>query len=402
MKTLYRSFAGGVITPEMAGRVDLVKFQTGLAEALNTVILPHGPAARRAGTRYVMHTRYGVGMGTRLIPFQYSATQACVIEFGERFVRFHGPEGTQLESAHPITSAALLAGKVQLHVPSHGFSAGDTVYVSNAPSMPYTDGRFVTVVDVQTANTFTIDGLDGGLSPAAVAFTDTGATAARVYTLAAPYFNEGLASLRYAQSADVLTLTSGGGDLTYELRRLSATSWEFARVDFAVTLPAPGSVAAAATMPTATNPIVQHYKVCSVGPDLITQSAASADATCTNNLSIFGNFNTVTWAAAPGAARYYVYKLRGGVYGYIGQTATTSIVDDNITPDVLTTPPEPFITLCADAFYRGDQPSTTVYHQQRRWFAGTHDKPQSVFATRNGTENNLTSSIPQQIGRAHV
>jgi hypothetical protein len=37
-----------------------------------------------------------------------------------------------------------------------------------------------------------------------------------------------------------------------------------------------------------------------------------------------------------------------------------------------------------------------MYHEQRRWFAGTNAKPQNVWATRTGTEANLTSSLPSR------
>ena len=52
MKTLLRSFAGGEITPELYGRLDLTKYQTGLALARNFTTLPHGPATRRPGFRF--------------------------------------------------------------------------------------------------------------------------------------------------------------------------------------------------------------------------------------------------------------------------------------------------------------------------------------------------------------
>ena len=43
VKKLYRSFAGGEITPELHGRLDLIKFQTGVSECVNMIPLPHGP-----------------------------------------------------------------------------------------------------------------------------------------------------------------------------------------------------------------------------------------------------------------------------------------------------------------------------------------------------------------------
>jgi hypothetical protein len=129
--------------------------------------------------------------------------------------------------------------------------------------------------------------------------------------------------------------------------------------------------------------------------DLVTESTQSAVATATNNLATAGNFNTITWAST-GAARYYVYKLQGGVFGYIGQTTTLSFTDNNIQPDTPTTPPSSTIDLNTGTLVNGlaDYPVAVAYHERRRWFAGTAYKPQNIWATRNATESNLTSSIP--------
>ncbi|MEX5523383.1 hypothetical protein, partial [Bacillus cereus] len=61
--------------------------------------------------------------------------------------------------------------------------------------------------------------------------------------------------------------------------------------------------------------------------------------------------------------------------------------------DTLKTPPEDIYKLNTAA---GDYPSAVTYHEQRRWFAGTTAEPQNVWATRNATESNLTSSLPSQ------
>jgi hypothetical protein len=68
-----------------------------------------------------------------------------------------------------------------------------------------------------------------------------------------------------------------------------------------------------------------------------------------------------------------------------------SIVDDNVLPDNSQSPPDDTILLNEA---ENDYPTAVTYHEQRRWFAGTNGKPQVVFATRNGTESNLTNSIP--------
>ena len=73
------------------------------------------------------------------------------------------------------------------------------------------------------------------------------------------------------------------------------------------------------------------------------------------------------------ADTYNVYKFQGGLYGYIGQTAGTSFIDDNIAPDLSKTPP-----IYESAFSAtGDYPGAVGYYEQRRVFAGTDNDPQS-------------------------
>jgi len=102
-KLLLRSFAGGEITPELNGRIDLGKFQTGLGLARNFITLPHGPAARRPGTRFIIEAKDSTHK-VRLIPFQFSADQTAVLEFGHQYIRFHIDGGTLLEGAVAIDS----------------------------------------------------------------------------------------------------------------------------------------------------------------------------------------------------------------------------------------------------------------------------------------------------------
>jgi len=123
-KLLLRSFAGGEITPELNGRIDLGKFQTGLGLARNFITLPHGPAARRPGTRFIIEAKDSTHK-VRLIPFQFSADQTAVLEFGHQYIRFHIDGGTLLEGAvaiDSITGATVTAT-------AHGFSTGDWVYI---------------------------------------------------------------------------------------------------------------------------------------------------------------------------------------------------------------------------------------------------------------------------------
>jgi hypothetical protein len=113
-------------------------------------------------------------------------------------------------------------------------------------------------------------------------------------------------------------------------------------------------------------------------------------ASVTNNIFVTGATNTIAWSAVTGASRYRVYKLLGGLYGYIGSTTGTSIVDNNIAPDLSVTPPiydNEFVST-------GNYPGAVSYFEQRRCFAGTINEPQKIWMTKSGTESNLSYGLP--------
>lgn len=104
VRTNFRSMAGGEITPEMYGRIDDVRYQTGLALCRNFVTLPHGPVHNRAGFEFVREVKDSSKV-TRLLPFTFSATDTVVIEFGAGYFRFHTQGGTVLLAGVPYEIA---------------------------------------------------------------------------------------------------------------------------------------------------------------------------------------------------------------------------------------------------------------------------------------------------------
>lgn len=90
-RTYLRSFAGGRISPEMTGRVDDVRYQTGLKEARNFITLPHGPMRNRPGFRYVANTKSNGK--ARLLKFQFSVLDQLIIEMGAGYFRFFDNDG---------------------------------------------------------------------------------------------------------------------------------------------------------------------------------------------------------------------------------------------------------------------------------------------------------------------
>lgn len=91
-----QSFAGGEIAPSLYGRVDQVKYATGLRTCRNFVVARHGGVFNRAGTRFICEVKDS-SKRVRLIRFVFNAEQTYVLEFGDQYMRVVR-EGAQLES----------------------------------------------------------------------------------------------------------------------------------------------------------------------------------------------------------------------------------------------------------------------------------------------------------------
>lgn len=355
VRTLSRSFAGGEVTPEFFGRVDDVKNLTGLQKCRNFRVLPHGPVENRAGTQFVKEVKDS-SKDTRLIDFEYDDEQTFVIEVGDRYMRFH-TEGATLLVGSPAAWSAVVT-----------YAVGDVV--SSGGAYYYCIAAHTNHTPPNTTYWYAMPA-DG------------------TFELPTPYLEADVFDLHYVQSEDVVTIVHP----TYaprELRRLGPTHWVLSEISFASTLSAPTSITATATVATGTGLATMSYTVTAVDSTGREESLAGTAGSCSNNLATTGNYNTITWSAVSGAARYNVYKQSNGLYGYIGQTDDVTFRDDNITADVSRTPPitqTPFVS--ADNF-----PTAVSYFEQRRDFGGTNNLPQNIWMTRSGTESNLSYSIP--------
>lgn len=352
VRTLQRSFSGGEVSPEMLGRLDDVKFQSGLALCRNFIIKPQGPAQNRPGFAYVATVKDSARQ-SRLIPFTYSTTQTMVIQFGHQHIRFH------TLGANLLTTPAAYNGGTAYVVGDSVSSAGVNYYCIAATT---------------------------GNAPPNVTYWYP-MPAGGVYEIPSPYAEADLFDIHYVQSADVLTLVHPGY-APRELRRVSATSWTLTVISFAAGIAAPTGVSA--TPAVVATDYDYSYVVTAIAADGVSESVASTAGTCQSNIFSTGGANTIAWSAVTGASRYSVYKLQGGLYGYIGQTTGLSVVDDNIAPDLSKTPP-----LYETVFNTtSEYPGAVSYYEQRRTFAGTINKPQNLWATRSGTESAMSYSLP--------
>src|ERR1700704_5550338 len=87
------NFNGGELSPYLLGRTDLDKYFTGAEKLHNYIPLIQGGLIRRPGFRYIVDA-----MGpSRLIPFVFNLTQAYILEFGNKRIRFY-TNGGQIQS----------------------------------------------------------------------------------------------------------------------------------------------------------------------------------------------------------------------------------------------------------------------------------------------------------------
>ena len=212
------------------------------------------------------------------------------------------------------------------------------------------------------------------------------------YEVENPYLEADLPLIKYSSDGDVITFVHKNYPPS-ELTRISNLNWTFTPVEFVSKTLAPASCSVVATSPTPGVPKKFRYAATALNSLGYEESPKSPDSNIVNNdLTITGNFNTISWDPVDGAIRYNVYKYAGGTFAFIGQTAGTSFVDDNIIADLSRTIPINDVNLTTP----GNYPSAVGYHDQRRFFANTEREPTNVWATQSSSPYNMAYSIPSQ------
>lgn len=385
-KKTYRAFSAGELAPEMYGRYDVDKYGTGCMILKNWIIMAQGGVYKRPGKKFIAKAGDGTKK-VRLIPFEFSTIQAYALEFGHEYMRVFKDSGQVLKANQTVISASN-ANPANLEITGHGLSTGDELYLSGFAGgtwarMVNGRGLKVTVVDV---NNVTLDGINS----TAFGVWSAG-TAAEVYQIALPYGQNDLKNVYYAQTADIMTLCHPNY-APRELTRTGHTAWTLGNITFQPSVAAPAGQSAVAT--TGAGAVTYEYKITAVIEENYEESLPSAVASVTNNLATAGNKNTVSWSAVGSAIKYNIYKNKSGVYGYIGSSETTSFVDTNIDPDVTDTPPRAGNPFGADG--SNDCPAVVAFQSQRRVFASTKNKPDTIWMSRAGAYANMTTSLPNK------
>lgn len=169
------SFAAGEISPALHGRVDLAKYQVGLATCLNWFIHPFGGASTRAGTAFVGEA-VDAAVRSRLVPFQFSTIETYVLEFAHQKMRVIRDGGYVLEAAVAIAGITNATTGLVTTAAPHGFANGDHVWIDGVQGMVEVNRRRFTVT-AATATSFQLVGIDTSMwTPGAGAALSRGST----------------------------------------------------------------------------------------------------------------------------------------------------------------------------------------------------------------------------------
>lgn len=379
-------FSGGVLSPALMGRTDVEKYALSLQKASNCIITKYGGVQNRAGTVFIGEVRNSAKT-TRLTPFEFSTTQTYVLEWGEAIMRPIKDEGQVLQTSQNIAGITQASPGV-VNIVAHGWSTGDQVFPAAIGGMTELLDHRVFTITVTDADHFTLaDQWGTAINTTSYTAYTSGGTFSRLYQLTIPYDDSEIFEVGYAQTADTMLLAHLG----YAPRKLTRSghaSWTITSITFGPVLAAPAGPGAVATV--GAGATTYSYKITAYDDDTSEESLPSSVASVTNDLTVDGNKNTVSWSAVSGAERYLVYKAESGVYGLIGGTTGTSLIDDNILPDLGDTPPGSRNPFGSSSNY----PARVDFHEGRSWWGQTLNTPGGVWSSNSNLYYNMNVASP--------
>ena len=503
VKVFQRSFNGGEVSPSMFARIDDGKYQTGLAKCTNFLIEPQGPLTMRPGFAYVNKTKQQ-DKPPKLIPFTFSTDQTMVLEFGDKYIRFHTQGQTLLDDdgdpyevatpysiddvfdihyvqsadvltlVHPhyaprelrrygatdwrlveINFSSILSAPTNVEVVKHGSGGGTykreycvTALLKDGSQesarsdsvildcQPYGDGAYndISWDAVEGAGMYRVYRNEGGVW-AYIGQTDTlsirdenidpdasitppiydevftqagGITAVEVLTQGEGYIGRrGIDShedLGYRENGNggynayyfplpcgvgvshpenmtvkvVDTEGEGSGAVARASYTASGNTWYISSIT--ILNPGQGYV----------KPRVEFWAHFSNGSDTI--NVLSNYVWCFVEPDSAGISLVVTDTTGSGASLLPVVS-DGKITAVNVVTAGTGYTDPTITVQSTYGSGATFKATVSES---GDFPGAVTYFEQRRWFGGTLTRPNNVWATKSGTESDMSFSLPSQ------
>jgi len=356
------SFVSGEFSAKMDGRTDFEKYASGCKTLENMLVHPQGAAARRVGTQFIAEVKTS-SLKTRLIPFEFSTTQTYVLEFGNTYIRMFKDKG-QITESDVTVSGITQANPAVVTASSHGFSNGDFVILSSVVGMTEVNGKTFKVAD-KTTNTFELQDVDGtDINSSSFTAYSSGGDANRIYQITSPYLTAELFELKFAQSADVMYITHPNHEVM-KLSRTGHTAWTLTEVEFT-----DGPYLSENTTTTTLTP-----------GQSATGTGINITASAITGINGGSGFQTTDVGR--------IISFNSGKAKITARTNTTVVVA-TITTAFANTDATAAFKLGAFSDTTG-HPSCVSFFEQRLVFAGTTDEPQTLYFSKSGDYENMTT-----------
>ena len=223
VSTIITNFTSGEITPRLHGRVDANLYNSAAQTLQNMLVYPQGGVTRRPGTKYAGSSKDGGKI--RLMPFEFSDEQTYILEFGEDYIRFFKDGGILTEAAKTITGITK-ANPAVVTSNSHGYSNGDRVFISGVVGMVELNNREFTVAGV-TTNTYQLSGINSS----SLTEYDSAGSSGKIVEVTTTYSETDIFEINFVQSADIIFLAHKDHEPA-KLTRATATSFTLADIAF--------------------------------------------------------------------------------------------------------------------------------------------------------------------------
>mgnify|MGYP003624260740 FL=1 len=421
VSSIITNFRAGEISPRLEGRIDLQKYNEAVKDLSNMIVFPQGGVTRRPGTYYAGTTKDGGQV--RLINFEFSDTQAYVLEFGNLYVRIY-KDGGLVTAATTAISAITKANPAVVTSNSHGMSNGDRVFITGVVGMTEVNNREFTVAGVAT-NTFQLSGVN---SSAFTAYGSAGTTG-EIIEVTTTYTLAQLATINFSQSADVLYLAHLS-HAPAKLTRTSHTAWTLGDIDFTdgpyldenitdITLYSSantGSVTVTASAglfaSTDVGRLIRFREILEIDHDeWVTATSYANNVTVRFNGNVYKQTtgNTQTSGATPpvhldGEETYgnvkWTYQHSGTGYvkitAYTNATTVTALVknDTGFLPDRVVGSSNTTKLWSLGSFSTTTGfPRAIGFYEERLYFASTTTQPQTIFGSVSADFENHTPGI---------
>jgi hypothetical protein len=358
VSALQSSFSGGEFSPLLYGRVDSDRYKTALKTCLNYYPTVQGGLTRRPGTKFVSELKDS-SKKARLQSFEFSTTQAYMLEFGNLYIRFYKDNAPITFAAKTITGATA-ANPVVITSNAHGFSNGDKIRIDSVVGMTQLNNREFTVANV-AANTFELSGING------TAFTAyaSGGTASQIVEVTSTYTEAEVFDLKFTQSADVLYIAHPS-HAPRKLSRTSHTAWSLADIGF---LDGP------------------YFSTNATATTLTPSATTGLGVTIT--ASAITGINSGTGFQTTDVGRFIRIK-HGAVWGWaiiVTRVSTTVVTADIQSAFGATTG----VTSWRLGLWSATTgyPSAVVFHEDRLFFSGASGSPQRFDGSKSGDYENF-------------